>query len=212
MKAPRRRRTPEEARTEILDAADRVLSANAPDAVGLAEVAQEAGVSLALVSHYFGTYVGLVDAVLERRRAGVRARILARFAESDALDPDRMLEALLEALADRVFVRLSLWALAAERPSASTPFPVGAQGLRMLVDVFTARLGDRSAATRRRIERALVITGSAAWGYVVAREGWIGALGHTPSPSFDRGIREALGEMLRGYMAPVLERAARRGV
>ena len=50
MKTPRRRRTPEAARGEILDAAERVLSTRAPDAVGLAEVAGAAGVSLALLS------------------------------------------------------------------------------------------------------------------------------------------------------------------
>ena len=40
---------------------------------------------------------------------------------------------------------------------------------------------------------------SAAWGYVVAREGWMAALGHAPSPAFDRGVRRALGEMLRAF-------------
>lgn len=202
MKTPRRRRTPEAARGEILDAAERVLSTRAPDAVGLAEVAGAAGVSLALVSHYFGTYVGVVDAVLERRRAAVRAAVLARLARADEPDVDELLGALFEALSDRAFVRLSLWALAAERPSASEAFPVGAQGLRMLADGFAERLGDRSAATRRRIEQALVIAGSAAWGYVVARDGWLGALGHAPSPTFDRGVRKALGAMLRAHVTP----------
>ena len=153
MKTPRRRRTPEAARGEILDAAERVLSTHAPDAVGLAEVAGAAGVSLALVSHYFGTYVGVVDAVLERRRAAVRVGVLARLAQADAPDVDELLAALFEALSDRAFVRLSLWALAAERPSASEAFPVG-------------------------------------------------ALGQAPSPAFDRGVRQALGAMLRAYVTP----------
>ena len=44
------RRSPEEARTVILDAADRVFGAHLPDAVGLKEIAREAGVSHALVT------------------------------------------------------------------------------------------------------------------------------------------------------------------
>ena len=53
--APRRRRPPELARQEIVDAAERVFAASQPDQVGLKEVAREAGVSHALITHYFGT-------------------------------------------------------------------------------------------------------------------------------------------------------------
>src|SRR3979409_326613 len=78
---PRRRRSPELARQEILDAAQRVFAAAQPDQVGLKEVAREAGVSHALITHYFGTYAGLLEAALERRinamRAGVTARLRA---------------------------------------------------------------------------------------------------------------------------------------
>lgn len=200
MKTSRRRRTPEAARGEILDAAERVFSTRSPDAAGLAVIATEAGVSLALVSHYFGTYVGLVDAVLERRRAAVRGRALERIANSIELDLDELIATLFEALSDRTFVRLTLWALSAERPSANEGFPVEAQGLRLLARGFVARIGDRRPATRRRVERALVLGVSAAWGFVVAREGWAGALGQEATPAFDRGVREALAEMLRGYV------------
>ncbi|HSO35692.1 MAG TPA: helix-turn-helix domain-containing protein, partial [Labilithrix sp.] len=71
--APRRvRRSPEEAQTVILDAAERVFALHLPDAVGLKEVAREAGISHALITHYFGTYGGLVEATLERRFTRVR--------------------------------------------------------------------------------------------------------------------------------------------
>lgn len=207
MKPPRRRREPEEARGEILDAADRLLSERPPEAVGLADIAREAGVSHALVSHYFGTYVGVVDAVLERRRASVRGKMVARIARADLVDHDELVDALFEALTDRTLVRLTLWALAAERPSASETFPLHAQGMRIVADAIAERLGDPGAETRRRIEQAMVIAGSAALGYVVARPGWMAALGREPSAAFDRGVRRALGEMLRTFTAPLLARA-----
>src|SRR5262249_27617645 len=69
---PRRRRTPERARQEILDAAERVFARSQPDQVGLKEVAREAGVSHALITHYFGTYAGLLEAALERRIRATR--------------------------------------------------------------------------------------------------------------------------------------------
>ncbi len=203
MKPTRRRRDPEEARGELLDAADRLLAERPPDAVGLADIARDAGVSHALVSHYFGTYVGVVDAVLERRRAAVRARMMERIAKADLVDPDELLDALFEALSDRTFVRLSLWALAAERPSASETFPLHSQGMRLVAEAIVERLGDRRAETRKRIEQALVVAGSAALGYVVARGGWMAALGREPSAAFDRSVRRALGEMLRTFTAPL---------
>ena len=64
------RRSPEEARTLILDAADAVFREHLPDAVGLKEVAKAAGVSHALVTHYFGTYANLVEAALEKGTIG----------------------------------------------------------------------------------------------------------------------------------------------
>src|SRR5690349_10474032 len=71
-KATRRRRDPETARAEILDAAERVLSTRPPDQVGLKDVAEVAGVSHGLVSHYFGTYAELVEEVLVRRHRAIR--------------------------------------------------------------------------------------------------------------------------------------------
>jgi AcrR family transcriptional regulator len=207
MKPTRRRRDPEAARAEILDAADRLLAERPPDAVGLADIAREAGVSHALVSHYFGTYVGVVDAVLERRRAAVRARMTARIAQAEPVDPDELLAALVESLSDRTFVRLSLWALAAERPSANGTFPMPAQGMRVVAEAIAARLGDPRAETRRRIEQAMVVAGSAAFGYAVARDAWMAALGREPSAAFDRSVHRALGEMLRAFTAPLITAA-----
>src|SRR5215813_12722092 len=80
----RRRRPPELARQEILDAAERVFAGFQPDQVGLKEVAREAGVSHALITHYFGTYAGLIDAALERRTRATRESILARLREPEA--------------------------------------------------------------------------------------------------------------------------------
>src|SRR5260221_14507830 len=57
----RRRRTPEVARQELLDAAERVFTEFHPDQVGLKQVAREAGVSHALITHYFGTYGGVIE-------------------------------------------------------------------------------------------------------------------------------------------------------
>ncbi len=79
---PRRRRDPTEARRELLDAAERVLAIHGPDAVGLRDVAREAGVSHGLVTHYFGTYDALVEAVFARRTERLAAEIAERLAHT----------------------------------------------------------------------------------------------------------------------------------
>ncbi|HEY5935864.1 MAG TPA: TetR family transcriptional regulator, partial [Kofleriaceae bacterium] len=131
--APRRRRSPEQAREELLDAAERVFVEFQPDQVGLKDVAREAGVSHALITHYFGTYAGLIEAALERRVRGLRESTLARLREAGALSrPNELLAALFRALADPVHLRLSKWMMASERPNAAQAFALRDQGLRLV--------------------------------------------------------------------------------
>ena len=202
---PRRRRDPETARVEILDAAERLLGQRPPDAVGLKDVAQAAGVSHSLVSHYFGTYADLVDSVLERRIRALREATLARLAAPTLVDTGELLGALFAQLADPLYVRLSLWALAAERPAARASFPFRDRGMRVLAEALTARLlvarpELAPGPLRGRVELGLCLANSAAYGYTVGKEAWMGALGREPSAAFDVALRGALAEMLNRYV------------
>lgn len=203
---PRRRRDPETARAEILDAAERLLAERTPDAVGLKEVAAAAGVSHALVSHYFGTYGELIESVLARRIHALRAHALERVADPQVLvDVDAMLDALFTTVADPLYVRLSLWALAAERPSGHSSFIFREQGMRVLAEATTERLlrarpDLAPGPLRERVERALVIGNATAYGYTVGKGAWMDALGREASAGFDLSVRRALGEMLRRYI------------
>jgi len=203
---PRRRRDPETARAEILDAAERLLSASPPADVGLKEVAAAAGVSHALVSHYFGTYTNLVESVLIRRIRQLRESALAKVAAAEGLsDAGALVDVLFTALEDPLYVRLSLWALASEHPQGAEFFPFREQGMRIFADALAARiLHDRPdlppGPLRERIEQALVLANSVAFGYTVGREAWMGALGRAPSAAFDAGIRRTLAEILRTHV------------
>jgi AcrR family transcriptional regulator len=203
---PRRRRDPETARAEILDAAERLLGESPPSAVGLKEVAAAAGVSHALVSHYFGTFAELIESVLMRRIRALRADALGRIADPVVLvDIDAMLDALFGVISDPLYVRLSLWALAAERPSGPASFIFREQGMRIVAEASTERIlrarpDLAPGPLRERVERALVIANSAAYGYTVGKGAWMDALGREPSAAFDLSVKRALGEMLRRYV------------
>ncbi|MCT9092441.1 TetR family transcriptional regulator [Streptomyces sp. ASQP_92] len=62
--ATRVRRTPDEAKRQILEAAAKLLAAGGPAAVQVRAVAAEVGVSDAAVNHHFGTRERLLSALL----------------------------------------------------------------------------------------------------------------------------------------------------
>jgi TetR/AcrR family transcriptional regulator, repressor for neighboring sulfatase len=204
--APRRRRAPELARQEILDAAERVFAASQPDQAGLKEVAREAGVSHALITHYFGTYAALVEAALERRQRATRETALARLREPDALSrPSDLLALLFQMLDDPVHLRLMRWLLASERPSATRAFTLQDRGLTVISELIARRLvAEPDPALIHRIEITLLAAVSAAYGYALAKESLTGAVGQTPSRALDDEVRDAIAAMVVSRIDEIL--------
>jgi TetR/AcrR family transcriptional regulator, repressor for neighboring sulfatase len=203
---PRRRRSPEVARTEILDAAERVFAEFQPDQVGLKEVGREAGVSHALITHYFGTYAGLLEATLERRIRALRERLLERLREAGALSrPDELLAILFRALEDPVHLRLMRWMLASERPASVTAFGLQDHGLQLVAhQVARAITPEAQGAPPHKlivaIELALLTAVSAAYGYALGKHALVGALGQRPSVELDAAVQRTLAAMLQAYL------------
>jgi len=69
--AKRIRRTPEDARREILDAADSVMARSGPGGLRLQEVAAAAGVSHPTILHHFESREGLIRALNARTIEGL---------------------------------------------------------------------------------------------------------------------------------------------
>lgn len=195
----RRRRPPELARQEILDAAERVFAASQPDQVGLKEVAREAGVSHALITHYFGTYAGLLEATLERRIRATRDAALARLREPEALArPGELLELLFRMLQDPVHLRLMRWMLASERPAATHAFALQDRGLAIVADQVARALDPApSRALIHDVEITLLTAVSAAYGYALAKHALAGALGRETSRELDDEVRQTLAAMVQ---------------
>lgn len=198
----RRRRAPEEARTEILEAAERVFVEFQPDQVGLKEVAREAGVSHALITHYFGTYAGLIEAVLEQRIRALRETMLSRLREAGALQrPAELLSVLFRGLEDPVHLRLTKWMLASERPSAAHAFALRDHGLQLVAHQVAASLDPRATPDQiGKIELALAAAVSSAYGYAIGKYAIAGALGRQPSAQLDEELLKTLGAMVETYL------------
>jgi AcrR family transcriptional regulator len=199
---PRRRRAPELARQEILDAAERVFVEAQPDQVGLKEVAREAAVSHALITHYFGTYAGLIEAALERRLRALRETTLSRLREAGALGrPSELLRILFTAFQDPVHLRLTRWLLASERPAVAHAFGLQDQGLK-LVAHQVARALDPAAgpALVENIELVLLTAVSAAYGYALGKHALTGALGTRASTELDERVLQTLAAMVQSQI------------
>lgn len=197
----RTRRAPEEARATILDAAERVFTEHLPDVVGLKDVAREAGVSHALVTHYFGTYAKLVEATLERRFERMRASLVAEIVSVIAsADTSAMLAAYRKTVAstaaDPLTIRLATWAMLSGRSGEQDFFSHRVQGLRLLADALEARSG----APREDLEFALVASLGITVVWALGKKPLAGALGKKASAELDAQIEAKTKAMIEGYL------------
>jgi len=104
--APRRRRSAEEARREILDAAQQRLTQGGPEAVRLQDVAGDVGISHPTVLHHFGSREGLLDALSQRAVQGLAEDLLGKLR---AVDLSTMLHRVEQTFGDDGFARLLAW-------------------------------------------------------------------------------------------------------
>ncbi|GAA2801611.1 TetR/AcrR family transcriptional regulator [Streptomyces showdoensis] len=204
MAVKRRRRTPEQARGEILDAATELIARHGPDGVGLRRVAEAVGVTHGLVTHYFGTYAALVRAVLQRESERKRERVRERLrADGSVPYADGMTRVLFEILGDERYVRLWAWTQLHDAEAARAPD--SPTHLSRLVDAVEAGvrtvLPAPDGPDRERIEMVVLLALSGAYGYALGRRHWLTDLGHDPDePGRDDAYRAALSSALAAYL------------
>jgi AcrR family transcriptional regulator len=196
----RRRRSPELARTELLDAAERLFRDHPPDQIGLKEVAREADVSHALITHYFGTFDGLVEKVFERRTQRLRATIIERLATTGISNAEQLIATLFATFEDPVHLRLMKWMLASERGSIVHALALRDRGISIIAEQVAKVIDpDANLIQRREVELALVITVSAAFGYTATKLALASAVGRASDAALDREVQQTLTAMLEAY-------------
>ena len=198
----RTRRSPEEARALIIEAAERVFATRLPDVVGLKDVAREAGVSHALVTHYFGTYSALVEATLEKRFFKLRDELVPMVLSlvTEHADARTMIaahrQAVMKAASEPATVRLATWALLSGRVAADDFFPHRMQGLKLLADALEAR----STAPREDLEFLLVASFALTTTWMFAGRAFAGALGHKPTRELEDAFERRIDAMLETFL------------
>lgn len=109
--AKRTRRSPEEAKRLILDAAEVQLREHGPAGLRLQEVAAAAGVSHPTILHHFGNREGLVSAIVERTVDRVGQDIVQTLEAAGGRDvgPGELLERIYAVLQENDHAKLMSW-------------------------------------------------------------------------------------------------------
>ena len=107
---PRRRRSAENARREILDAAQKRLVQGGPEALRLQDIAADVGISHPAIVHHFGSRDGLVQALVERHAEELRDDLIRILGDPEAEYPASVvLDRVFATLGDRGNARLMAW-------------------------------------------------------------------------------------------------------
>lgn len=202
-KKPRIRRTPEEAKQILLDACVELLIAHGPDGVGLKDVAKKAGVSHALVTHYFGSIEKLIEAALERYAEKQRGLAIARIASAPELGPREWMRQFFDWGSRPETARMVAWSFLKGLITKEDFFSRRIRGAQRVVDAVLARFEAEEGARpipREDLEFLVLLTLAATHGYGLGREGYWPSLGKdSPGPAEDSFFFERLADIVELY-------------
>jgi AcrR family transcriptional regulator len=111
MARPRKRRSAEDARAEILTVAEQRLIESGPASLRLQDLAAEVGVSHPAILHHFKSREGLVRAVVERAIGKLQGDLMEAISGSGQWTGRPLLDRVYETLATRGHARLMAWLL-----------------------------------------------------------------------------------------------------
>ncbi|MBY0274357.1 TetR/AcrR family transcriptional regulator [Candidatus Binatia bacterium] len=148
----RRRRTAEEARHEILAAAQRRLAEGGPEAIRLQDIARDLGISHPTILHHFESREGLMQALGRSAMSALNADIMRAISDPGrGTSPEAVLDRVFETLGESGHARLLAWsALGDFAPQRTRGVVPQEQVLRVLADAVHRRLGDEARATGAR--------------------------------------------------------------
>lgn len=150
----RRWASAEQARQDILDAAEARLVAAGPEGVRLKPIAEDLGVTHPALLHHFGSRQGLIDALEQRALVRLRDDLLARVGEG----AESALERAMSTLADEGQARLWAWRVLREPELSLAPEE---RLLRPLTDAYHAdrrvRAREENAPDPKREDTAFCV-------------------------------------------------------
>jgi TetR/AcrR family transcriptional regulator, repressor for neighboring sulfatase len=189
-----------------LNAAKKLVCEVPPDALGLKSVAAAAGVSHALVTHYFGTIDALINDALESLAEENRRQLTEKITAEES-SPREWLRHLFGWVLRPEAARLLAWSHITGSVTRSDFFSRRSRGLRKVADLLEARFEGHLDVSREDIEDLLLLVMSASFGYAIGRSGFWGGLGvDKPTEEQDDRFFEVLASLVERRIAERLRR------
>jgi len=209
---PRRRRTAEQARREILDAAEQQLARAGPDSIRLQDVARAVGVSHPTVLHHFGSRDELVRAVVQRAFETLQSELVGAFQMTEVGERGTvlLLERAYKTLGAAGFARVLAWLLLSG--SAPPPGPDIAQ-IRVVAEAAHAHRRRRQGSRAGEFEDTLFTTLLAAlalFGDAVAGDALRRSAGLAADADAAKRFRSWLAKLIVEHVDGVQARGVKR--
>ena len=129
----RRRRSPEVAREEILNAAQHLLSLGGPDAIRLQDIARDVGISHPTILHHFGSREGLIEALDARALKALTSDVARILQSNEEPQAGELVERVAETMDQQGLARLiALWAM---RETDGPTYPEGTDPALLVAEV-----------------------------------------------------------------------------
>jgi AcrR family transcriptional regulator len=213
---PRHRKTSEQAREDILDAAERRLLDAGPGSIRLQEVAADVDVSHPAVLHHFGSREGLVQAVVARAVGRLQADLLETLGSiGTAPDgPDALLDRVFEVLSRRGQGRLMAWLLlSGHDPFASEATRAGWASIMKATHELRpkARRGARGAPGYDDTRFTVILSALALFGDAVAGESTFRVAGFVDPERAGASFRRWLAALLARHLESAVVRSDATG-
>ena len=197
------RRTAEEAREHILDAAEAQLRERGPDGLRLQELAAQVGVSHPAILHHFGSRTALVRAVLSRTARRLKLEITTALSHDvDAANGATLLDRISRVLADRGNARMFAWLFLAGDGEGQDPLGYGVH-LREIADAVHALRRRRRPSAEPPFEDTLftvLLAGISLFGNALAGPSLRRSAGLDADPDADRRFVVWLAALLQRHL------------
>jgi AcrR family transcriptional regulator len=187
---PRRRRSADEAREEIVTVASRHLVERGPQGIRLDDVASEIGVSRQAILHHYGSREVLLRAVVERAWLGLFRDVAGLVAAMDELAPRDVLDMVDDTVRTRGNARLGAWLLLTKQ---GLPVEVFEGALAHLPAQLQARTPGTSLEDTRY---ALLLMSAALFGDAIFGERLRQALGMPDGPEARADFKDWMANRL----------------
>ena len=203
VKTKRIRRTPEEARELILDAAQTLLKERGPDSVRLKTIAAEVGISHGTVAYHFKTAAELKATLQRRISRDIRQDLLAGLSVAGEAPADGLFETALAAMSAPERAPLLAWLIATGHP----PFPDASErGLERIA----ASLADRASLPLEQVKPLVLLAVLAMFGDSLVGDSVRARLGLSATAAARADFRQWLiklvsGELRRGARSEASE-------